>query len=252
MPDFQPYKAYALFNALVDEKAPRYLPGASNRVRAQAHSAAAMAAHREFLRLIEPLGVDFDEDRMFKPGDLRNPNEWMYKAMDHANESARLGLVSRAVIVSGLHYKKYAWDLWPVLRDSCAPKYEPFLNALEEFVAWDLAAETRLRDRVDNASRLHVCAADGCGVHAMHKQGLKACGGRCSLDVKPHYCSKECQKKVSIPLASRASLMSVTDLSSSRTGAGTNLFANRTRSSSRTLRRPKARPPPRRWMTLGP
>ncbi len=155
-----------------------------------------MAAHCEFLRLIEPLGVDFDEDE-FESGDLKNPNEWMYKAMDHANASAALGLVSRAIVVAGLHYKQYAWDLWPVLAGSCAPTYEPFLNALEEFVAWDLAAETRLRDRVENASRLHACAAEGCGVHAVHKQGLKACAGRCSPDVKPHYCSKDCQRKVS-------------------------------------------------------
>ncbi|TFK84507.1 hypothetical protein K466DRAFT_567188 [Polyporus arcularius HHB13444] len=173
LPKLLASEAYVLFNVIVDEKAPRYFATASSRVRAQAHSGAVMAAHCEFLRLIEPLGVDFDEDE-FESGDLKNPNEWN---------------------VQGLHYKQYAWDLWPVLAGSCAPTYEPFLSALEEFVAWDLAAETRLRDRVENASRLHACAAEGCGVHVVHKQGLKACAGRCSPDVKPHYCSKDCQRK---------------------------------------------------------
>ncbi|TFK84509.1 hypothetical protein K466DRAFT_601951 [Polyporus arcularius HHB13444] len=154
-----------------------------------------MAAHLEFRRLIDELGVDYDENQFTgKHGDdQRDPNYWMYAAIDHANASVKLGLVSHAIIAASLDYKVFDESTWEML----APghHYDPLLNAVEDFAARERRAEIRIRDNVANERRLHVCAAEGCGVHAVHKQGLLACGGRCSLAVKPHYCSKGCQTK---------------------------------------------------------
>ena len=142
--------AYDMFDRITHDEKAHDMNRVSKRVRAQAHSGAVMTAHREFRRLIHKLGEDFDEDE-FEPGDMRNPNEWMYKAMDHANACAALGLISRAVVSAGLDYKVYAWDIWPMLEDPRDLSYAPFLNALKEFQAWEEAAERQREKRAEVA-----------------------------------------------------------------------------------------------------
>ena len=46
--------------------------------------------------------------------------------------------------------------------------------------------------------KAYVCAADGCGLEATSKTALMRCAGPCKLEDKPSYCSKECQRRVSI------------------------------------------------------
>ena len=72
--------------------------------------------------------------------------------------------------------------LWDVLR-----------RRDEEYVA----EERRRRAKVAKGANAYVCAAEGCKVEGLHKSALRACGGSCPPDLKPHYCSKECQKQVS-------------------------------------------------------
>lgn len=47
------------------------------------------------------------------------------------------------------------------------------------------------------APNKYQCARVGCVIHALSQKSLFRCGGPCSPEEKPHYCSKECQKLVS-------------------------------------------------------
>ena len=42
------------------------------------------------------------------------------------------------------------------------------------------------------------CAAEGCAMQGVPTSTLKACAGKCPQDLKPHYCSKACQKQVPV------------------------------------------------------
>ncbi|RPD57263.1 hypothetical protein L226DRAFT_614339 [Lentinus tigrinus ALCF2SS1-7] len=42
---------------------------------------------------------------------------------------------------------------------------------------------------------IYQCATTGCDVRATHKGAFRACGGTCPPDKKPHYCSRECQRR---------------------------------------------------------
>lgn len=42
------------------------------------------------------------------------------------------------------------------------------------------------------------CAREGCPMKATSQAGLKRCGGPCPDELKPSYCSKDCQNQVSM------------------------------------------------------
>ena len=56
--------------------------------------------------------------------------------------------------------------------------------------------------KVARAPNAYVCATPGCGIAANQKKALMRCAGRCPMERKPHYCSKECQRKVCLGLLS--------------------------------------------------
>jgi len=44
--------------------------------------------------------------------------------------------------------------------------------------------------------QVEQCAANGCGIQGGSKAALRRCGGKCPIELKPSYCSKECQRRV--------------------------------------------------------
>jgi hypothetical protein len=85
----------------------------------------------------------------------------------------------------------------------------PLGYAVDRFVAlkelWRVfdtrKAEVEKHESVRDAKvtakpNLYFCAAPGCAIEATHKSGLMKCSGKCKLEGKPSYCSKECQKAV--------------------------------------------------------
>ncbi|KAH9828684.1 uncharacterized protein C8Q71DRAFT_792945 [Rhodofomes roseus] len=116
----------------------------------------------------------------------------LLRAAKAANAGAALGLVAPIV----LRVAEYV-ATGPV----------PF-RELPEFVgledmwrAWDrrveeMAREQLVRDRkVARAPNAYRCAMKGCGIEGTKKAALMRCAGKCEGAYKPHYCSKECQKK---------------------------------------------------------
>ncbi|KZV60426.1 hypothetical protein PENSPDRAFT_694270 [Peniophora sp. CONT] len=61
------------------------------------------------------------------------------------------------------------------------------------WVAWGEYRAARRR-RLSLGSLAMECAAQGCEARAGWGRALGRCGGRCSLEAKPAYCSKECQR----------------------------------------------------------
>ncbi len=74
---------------------------------------------------------------------------------------------------------------------------EEFWTVYEEHVEDQKIAEQKRLAKVAKAPNQYRCAADGCGIQAVNKCALRKCGGDCPPDRKPHYCSAECQAKVS-------------------------------------------------------
>ena len=56
--------------------------------------------------------------------------------------------------------------------------------------------ERKMQKKAENAPNRYVCAREGCGISAEGRRALLVCSGRCPPDLKPSYCSKECQKQV--------------------------------------------------------
>lgn len=125
-------------------------------------------------------------------------------ALEHANESAKLGLVSPAVLTTGFLLRDFGdaagIDMSQMTRSRrFGPLWKTVTRRLDE-----LYAEERIKQRkIAKNPVAYVCAAEGCGIRAEERAALRKCAGRCPPDLKPHYCSPECQKKVSVQATER-------------------------------------------------
>ena len=120
------------------------------------------------------------------------------RAVHHADASVRLGLVSEAVLRVGqtlIH--KLSKGGYPTFIEENG--YEALARVAEARNEAEKNAWMRQKERLSGeTARKYVCAARGCGIQAAGRAALKACAGRCPPGVKPHYCGKECQKRVSL------------------------------------------------------
>jgi hypothetical protein len=67
----------------------------------------------------------------------------------------------------------------------------------DHFEAVMAAKRGKQDEKVVKAPSAYRCAAEGCGIEAKKKAGLLKCAGKCPIELKPSYCSKACQVKVS-------------------------------------------------------
>ncbi|KAI0701404.1 hypothetical protein C8T65DRAFT_697043 [Cerioporus squamosus] len=202
--------ALYMFDMLTDDFAsgPDYVGDrAPAEICAQAHSAAAQAYWDEWcLDTDEARAEDHAElhrfGRPFNP-DGESPYAPLIFAAVHASHSVQLGLVSPAVLWVGFGVKDVVeriqgtdvqvtstgeevdWD----------GEFNPLWDVLKMRENEIIAEERRRRAKAAKNPRAYVCGAEGCNVQGLHKAALKACGGSCPVDLKPHYCSKECQKR---------------------------------------------------------
>lgn len=119
-------------------------------------------------------------------------------AVQHASESARLGLVSPCVLLIGIELRDIAtsFDADVAQLVQRGKVFRPLWRAVARRHA-EIEAEDRKRQhKVESSPNAYVCAAEGCGIRGEKKAALRACGGRCPPEVKPHYCSRGCQRRV--------------------------------------------------------
>ena len=116
-------------------------------------------------------------------------------AARYANASVRLGHVSRAVLRVGDALQIALGSDW---KARIARSFPPLARVLGAVERADARSDEMRSVKVANDPGAYVCAMRGCGVEGRGKAALRACGGPCAPAVKPHYCSKECQRLVSI------------------------------------------------------
>ncbi|RPD76923.1 hypothetical protein L226DRAFT_551798 [Lentinus tigrinus ALCF2SS1-7] len=123
-------------------------------------------------------------------------NDLLYLSALYADAAAKQGLVSPVVLYTA------SWILRLGKRDGVDPKRSARYGGLtdlwraEEVRTKEYEEEQRKKAaKVAKAPNAYHCAAPGCGVAGNQKKAMMKCGGRCPIAWKPHYCSKECQKK---------------------------------------------------------
>ena len=124
-------------------------------------------------------------------------NDLLYLAAVYADATAEHGLISPTV----LHAASYILRLGT--RDGVDLKRSQRYGPLKHL--WR-AEEARTREweeeqkkkavKVARTPNTYICTAPGCGIEGTQKKSLMRCAGKCPMERKPHYCSKECQKRV--------------------------------------------------------
>ncbi|KAM5535682.1 hypothetical protein V8D89_010669, partial [Ganoderma adspersum] len=75
------------------------------------------------------------------------------------------------------------------------PKLASLWKAYDDYVLTQTAGERQRLAKMSKAPNMYRCAADACGIQAVHRSALRKCAGECHEEVKPYYCSRECQRK---------------------------------------------------------
>ncbi|KAI0797060.1 hypothetical protein C8Q75DRAFT_862786 [Abortiporus biennis] len=159
-------KAIEYLRRVADPMHTLYLRTAPRRVRAHAFSCLC-AIHWD--SRVDQDGTTWNMDSMFR-------------ATSWADGCCALGLVTPQILSIGAATKKLMDE--PVLREWDLTRFHD-LEYLREALGKrdkEVKAEKERRDK------------KGCGIGATKKASLLRCGGTCPPDIKPHYCSKECQK----------------------------------------------------------
>lgn len=166
-------------------------------------------------RLCMPPGADTDPNR---PADISDehptPNiDAVYSAALNVNQCARLGLTTAEVLEVGRFIEKYNW------RDNAPPNWTKMALSKEDnpdykdpkrfaVLKYLWAACDKYNGKSGDAqqagcssdavnTRVHRCAAPGCGMEETEEYKLQRCSGPCSEEHKPRYCDHTCQRRVS-------------------------------------------------------
>ncbi len=165
-------------------------------VLAKGHCAAAYAYWQDWWTTDEESRayIDAEARRFGRPVGL-SPYASLIFATVHANYSVRLGLVSAAIFNVGFGVEDVVEQLGADV-GRASPRFMPLWNALAKREDEVLAQERRRQGRVAREPNAYICAAEGCQVEGLHRTALRACSGKCPPDLKPHYCGRECQRRV--------------------------------------------------------
>ncbi|KAJ6464383.1 hypothetical protein C8R45DRAFT_840395 [Mycena sanguinolenta] len=127
---------------------------------------------------------------------IKLANDHLYTATICADAAVSRGLTSSIALQIAALLRRSGTQFNLDVRNS--PRYRVFRHLWRAMDSRDeeMAAEERKRNaKVAKAPNAYKCAAKGCGVERTSKTALQRCGGKCPPEIKPSYCSKECQKK---------------------------------------------------------
>ncbi|RPD73046.1 hypothetical protein L226DRAFT_489306 [Lentinus tigrinus ALCF2SS1-7] len=170
----------------------------------QAYSLAAHAQYQKFVASpAERQDIETDE-HLFCRSETRRlgygqpPLTSLALAAHHANESVKLGLVSHAVLTVGMTFRDIgeSCGVDVTMMPEGAKKFRPLWREVARRVEEIYEQERKRRQPSEQKDGCgFACAAEGCDVRREQKSALRSCAGKCPTDLKPSYCSKECQKK---------------------------------------------------------
>lgn len=162
--------------------------GASRAIRARAW---ALAAHMQYERRLvdnNPDSVDVDV---------------LHRAAMSAEVACAQGFVCPGVLTVGMTVermglRRQADCKIPGVDTQRFAGLAALWKAVDRRKAEIQLADRKLENKLKKNPGAYICAAEGCGIEATHKAALLRCAGKCAMKGKPAYCSKECQKKVSV------------------------------------------------------
>ncbi|EMD38090.1 hypothetical protein CERSUDRAFT_113225 [Gelatoporia subvermispora B] len=172
--------------------------GAPTEMVAQAHSSSAQAYFEKYQTPAEALPALLQDERRFKRtyGVGGSALQYLYMAAKHADASVTRGLVSPAVLLIGMHILDLGARTHIEIPQT--PRFRVFRRlwkAVNDRQKEVYTEERRRQAKVAKAPNAYTCARVGCGIQAANKAAFSCCSGRCPLDLKPHYCSKQCQRE---------------------------------------------------------
>ncbi len=138
-------------------------------------------------------------DRMLPDGerDVLMANDFMRTAAAYSDFSAALGMVSPVVLYVARWLTQIGERDGVNVRETERYKAYPDLWRAWDVRVAEMDEDKRKREaKLGRAPTAYVCAAQGCGITARQKKGLLKCAGKCPIERKPHYCGKNCQRKV--------------------------------------------------------
>lgn len=177
---------------------------ASPTLMARAQSCAAYAEYTKYIATAEDrVDIQGDEVLFCRPETRRLgiglPSlTYLELAARHANESVKLGLISHSALIVGLTLREVGESIGVDVSQmpERAKRFRPLWRAVTQRVEEIYEEERDLLKKAERKFDDFVCAVEGCGVRVQQKGALRYCAGRCPVDLKPGYCSRECQKKV--------------------------------------------------------
>ena len=143
-------------------------------------------------------------DRLLPNGERDHilANDFMHAAAAYSDASAALGMVSPVVLYVARWLTQIGERDGVNVRETERYKVYPYLWSAWDVRVAEMEEEKRKREaKLGRAPTAYVCAAQGCGITAKQKKGLMKCAGKCPMERKPHYCSKNCQCKVRAPIS---------------------------------------------------
>ncbi|KAI0668941.1 hypothetical protein C8Q78DRAFT_218830 [Trametes maxima] len=137
-------------------------------------------------------------DRVLPDGeqDVYTANNFLYLAASYAEAAVAWGIVSPAVLNIARHLIHLGQRQRLETRDT--PRYKRFIHLwrAHDTRQEEMAQDRRVREaKMARAPNAYICAAQGCGITSKQKKGLMKCAGKCPPERKPHYCSKDCQRR---------------------------------------------------------
>ncbi|KAI0350958.1 hypothetical protein OH77DRAFT_1430362 [Trametes cingulata] len=137
-------------------------------------------------------------DRLLPSGE-KDPilaNDFMELAASYADRAAECGVITQGIFHVARYIARGGEMRGVNVRETV--RYKPYTFLWEAFDAREaeLAVERRQREeKIARAPNAYTCAAAGCGLIAGKKKSFMRCAGRCPPERKPHYCSKDCQRR---------------------------------------------------------
>lgn len=126
-------------------------------------------------------------------------NNALVNAAFYANLCAYMEFVPRSVILVAdwLAYLSRRWDV-DLRTHARYGLFKDLFRVYDEYLAAQATAEAFRAAKVAQHPNAYRCAVSNCGIQATSRSALRRCGGNCAPDVKPHYCSVDCQERVCV------------------------------------------------------
>ena len=128
----------------------------------------------------------------------------LYDAGHCANQAIALGLITGAALsvaekIESAGFRRPEDNKFPEHSTERFERLTALWGALDARDAG--VAEEKLKGEAKLAEDPlgYFCAAEDCGIMVTKKYTLWSCGGGCPRALKPHYCSKACQRAVRFP-----------------------------------------------------